>query len=138
MLLVNSHLTPSPATQHAPHLPTSHPPPAPSHTKHENTSSGMCFHVRRVPDHRPHVQLLLHPIPSCWTRKTRPRDVFFVSSGSPTTPLMPNLENTPTWVCFRCSAASSSPPLTPDTKNAPPRACFSLRCGRGGYSKFIH
>src|SRR6266545_3998138 len=126
MLLVNSHLTPSPATQHAPHLPTSHPPPAPSHTKHENTSSGMCFHVRRVPDHRPHVQLLLHPIPSCWTRKTRPRDVFlvsggsltialmldmkntprdmfFVSGGSPTTPLMPNLKNTPTWVCFRCS-----------------------------------
>ena len=35
MLLVNPHLTPSPATWHTPCLSTSHPPSAPSHTKHK-------------------------------------------------------------------------------------------------------
>src|SRR6266511_5853891 len=95
MLLVNPHLTPSPAIQHAPHLSTSHPPPAPSHTKHENTSSGTCFCVRRIPDHRPHVRLLLHPIPLCWTQKTRPRDVFLVSGGSLTIALMLDTKHTP-------------------------------------------
>ena len=31
--------------------------------------------------------------------------------------LMPNIENMPTWACFRCSAASSPHPLMLDMKN---------------------
>ena len=38
--------------------------------------------------------------------------------NSPTTPLMPNIENTPRRACFRCSA-TSSPIHMPDRKNTP-------------------
>src|SRR6266545_1619568 len=60
ILLVNPHLTPPPATQHTPHLSTSHPPSAPSHTKHENMSSETCFRVLHVPNHTPHTEHQKH------------------------------------------------------------------------------
>src|SRR6266545_4270836 len=41
---------------------------------------------------------------------------------------MPNIENTPTWVCFQCLAASSPHSLMLDTKNMPPRHVLRVQC----------
>ncbi len=42
-------------------------------------------------------------------------------------PLTPNIENTPTWMCFRCLAASSLHSLMLDTKNTPPRCVLCVQ-----------
>src|SRR6266508_1847973 len=84
-----------------PHLSDLTPPPATRHTPHLSPFSSLSHQTRK------HV-------PETW---------FHVLQ----VPLMPNIENTPTWACFRCLAASSPHSLMLDTKNTPPRRVLHVQ-----------